>query len=87
MTASKVTYKPNKAFKAQLLNSGGVMAVVNERASGVLHRASGMFGATNYVMRSARAGKQRCHAFVATGDRYAMRSNALHMTLNKALGG
>ncbi len=88
MTASvSVVYKPNAAFKPQLLNSAGVMAIVDEKAQGIRSRASGMFGATSYKLVKARAGKVRCHAYVVTGDLHAMRSNALHMTLNKALKG
>lgn len=82
-----VRYVPNPDFKAYLLNSAGVMGVVNQHAAQIHSRACGMFGASNYVLKKAsRPGKTRCHAFVATGDIHAMRSNALHMTLLKAIG-
>ena len=90
MTASigvSVKYKPNKAFKRQLLNSSGVMSYVNEVTAPIARRAAGMFDASDYVMKPAQAGKERCHALVVTGDVHAMRSNALHNTLLKALGG
>ncbi len=83
-----VRYVPNPDFKAQLLNSSGAMRVVNQHAEAIHARACGMFAASNYVLKkAARPGKTRCHAFVATGDRHAMRSNALHMTLLKAMRG
>lgn len=85
MTAS-VTLKFNSAFKAALLNSPGVQQVVTTSARTVQSTASGMFEASNYVLRPARPGKVRCHAYVATGDLHAMRSNARHMTLMKSLG-
>lgn len=90
MTASvgvSVTYKPNKAFKKQLLNSSGVMSCVNEHAMPILRRASGMFDASGYDMSPARPGKVRCHAIVHTADLHAMRSNRVHNTLLKAMGG
>lgn len=90
MTANaitSVTYRANPRFKPILLNSSGAMRVVNQHAARIHSRACGMFGASNYVLKKAsRPGKNRCHAFVATGDKHAMRSNALHMTLLKAMG-
>lgn len=85
MTAN-VTFKPNRAFKAELLNSAGAQQAVNTSARAILSTACGMYDASNYVMRQARPGKVRCHAFVTTGDVHAMRSNARHMTLVKSLG-
>lgn len=88
MTASNVRYKRNRAFASRTLNSSGAMQVVNAQAARIHSRACGMFDASNYVLKPAkRPGKNRCHAFVATGDVHAMRSNALHMTLEKALRG
>lgn len=86
MTA-KVRYSPNRGFKRVLLNSQQAMALVNEQATAIRSRASGMFGATNYILKTARPGKERCHAIVATGDRHAVNSNALHMTLQKSMKG
>lgn len=86
MTA-KVTYRANPGFKAQLLNSQGAMQAVNVHAATIHSRACGMYAASNYVLRKARPGKVRCHAYVATGDIHAMRSNAKHMTLEKSLRG
>lgn len=84
---ASVRYVPNRGFKAVLLNSAGVMAAVDEAAAPIQRRAASMFGATAYVLRKAQPGKVRCHAFVATADRHAMNSNAMHMTLQKALKG
>ena len=82
-----VRYKPNPKFKSLILNSSGAMQVVNAHAARIHSRACSMFDASDYVLKKAsRAGRTRCHAFVATGDVHAMRSNALHMTLEKSLG-
>lgn len=86
MTAS-IRYVPNRGFKAWLLNAPGTMSEVGRAASAIHSRAVGMFGAANYVLKPPRAGKVRCHAIVATGDRHAVNSNALHMTLQKSLKG
>jgi len=82
-----VRYRANKAFKAQLLNLPGTMQAVDACAVRILGRANSMFEASGYVMRKARPGKVRCHAYVATGDLHAMNSNARHMTLEKSLRG
>ncbi len=86
MTA-KTKFVRNPTFKDTALNSAPVMSAVTELAYQIGARASGMFGAERYVVKPAVQGPHRCHAIVATGDLHAIRSNALHMTLNKAIGG
>jgi len=86
MTAN-VKFKANPAFKAVLLNSSGAQQVVNMYAARIHSVACGLYDASGYVMRKARPGKVRCHAYVATGDRHAMNSNVRHMTLLKAMRG
>lgn len=82
-----VRYVYNRTFKRTMLNSQGVMNVVDVAARAIHQRACGMYGAEDYRLSPARKGKNRCHAIVGTGDRYSRRSNALHMTLKKSLKG
>ena len=85
MASVSVRFVPNGGYKSSLLNSEPVMALVDQLAYKVQGRASGMFGAQSYVVKRAVRGPKRCHAVVATGDRHAMRSNAMHMTLLKSI--
>ena len=82
----KVVYKPNFAGIRSVLNGEGAQAAVNQAAQEIHGRACGMFGASNYGISEARPGKNRCHAIVYTADIYAIRSNALHQTLQKSIG-
>ena len=82
----KVVYKPKKAGMRMILNSAGMQAAVTAAAQEIQGRASSMFGASNYGISEARPGKFRCHAIVYTADIYAIRSNALHQTLQKSIG-
>ena len=87
MARCKVVYKPKKAGMRMILNSAGMQEAVTAAAREIQGRASSMFGADNYGLREAKPGKFRCHAFVYTGDLHAIRSNALHQTLQKSIGG
>ena len=86
MTA-RTKFVRNERFKDAALNSAPVMSAVTELAYDIGARASSMFGAERYVVKPAVRGPHRCHAIVATGDLHAVRSNALHMTLLKAMRG
>lgn len=81
-----IRYEGNPDFPRVMLNSGGVMRVVNTEARNILARANGLFGA-GYQMKPVQPGRNRPHAIVYTGDRHAMRSNAYHNTLLKAMKG
>ena len=84
--AATVRFKASDEYKPILLNSEPVMSLVNQLAYEIQGRASSMYGAERYIMKPAVKGRWRCHAIVATGDMHAVRSNALHMTLKKAIG-
>ena len=75
------------------LRSAGIRAILKspaagglskERAEEVREAAARMYGAANYGVR-VRQGQNRVRAYVYTADLHAMRSNALHGTLAKAL--
>jgi hypothetical protein len=85
MARAKVVYKTKKSGMRMVLNSEGMQRVVTQAARDIRSRANTMFGASSYGLSEARPGKMRCHAIVYTGDRYAMRSNAVHQTLLKAI--
>ena len=80
-----IAYRGKKDFKPKLLNSPSVMQLVDSCGEKVQRRANGMFYAKTYRLKKAKKGKTRCHAFVYTGSRVAMRDNAKHMTLKKSI--
>ena len=80
----KFKLKPSGVY--EILNGAGAQALTTQAAQEIQGRASSMFGASNYGLSEARPGKHRCHAIVYTADLHAMRSNALHQTLQKSLG-
>lgn len=86
--ASGYSYKyvKNRGFARQAMNGPGAIASVTEKANECQARAVSMYGAKNYQVSPGQKGKVSAHALVYTGDRYAMRSNALHNTLQKSLG-
>lgn len=77
-------YRASRVSAKAILNSEPVQRALREEAGLIRARASTMYGATRYEAK-VRPGKKRAHAFVYTADRYAMRSNALHRTLEKAV--
>ena len=79
-------FKANKEAKRQILTSQAAEIPCMARARVVRAKASRMYGSANYIVHGKK-GKERFHAFVATGDRRAMLSNKKHNTLLKALGG
>lgn len=86
MASAHVEYKPNRKYLRGLMNSEEMMDEVTIKAEIIASTASCMFGAEEYVVSPGRKGKVSARAIVYTGDRYAMRSNFVHNTLQKALG-
>lgn len=78
-------YQPKSAGMKMILKSPASLALVSAKAARVAQKANSMYGASSYKVH-AKMGAERAHAFVYTGDRYAMRSNAKHNTLQKAMG-
>lgn len=85
MARAKVDYKPNRGGMRAVLNSGAMCDRCTAEARKVAARANGMFDASGYQVSPGRAGKNRAHALVYTGDLHTMRSNRLHNTLQKSL--
>ena len=85
--ASNVRYKPNSKGMRQMLNSSDACGMCTEKANEIAARANGMFDASGYMVSPGRAGRNRAHAIVYTGDIHSMRSNRLHNTLLKSLQG
>ena len=73
-----------KGWRSVIGNSGPAMDACTQVAEEVKGRADST-GSATYGIKSARPGKNRCHAFVYTPDRHAMNSNAKHNTLVKAI--
>lgn len=78
-------YIPNPNAARMIMRSPMMEAKVKSEAEKVRARAVSMFGAKNYGVRVTKQ-TVAVKAYVYTGDRYAMRSNALHNTLEKAKG-
>lgn len=85
MAKTSVRMDWNPSFPSELMNSYEVMDVINDETIQVKRRADGI-GSATYGIRLASRGKNRCHAFVYTDNIRAIRSNAKHNTLVKALG-
>lgn len=82
---AKVEFEPSKAAIHKILNSKDVIGTVDSKASNILARAKSMHRCSEYGMKPAEPGYGSAHAVVFTASRYAMRSNAKHNTLSKAL--
>lgn len=82
---TKITYKPSSKARA-LLKNPAMGALLLARAKIIAARANGMYAAKGYNMR-LKMGHERLRAYVYTGSMHAIRSNAKHNTLQKALGG
>ena len=78
-------YQPSRSLRA-ILCSAPVAALLKGHGDQIRARAASMYGATGYGCR-VKVGKTRAHAVVYTGDAHAIRSNHLHNTLKKAVGG
>lgn len=85
MAKTNVRMDWNPSFARDVMNSYEVMDVIDKKAIEVKRRADGI-GSATYGIRLASRGKNRCHAFVYTDNIRAIRSNAKHNTLVKALG-
>jgi len=79
-------YIPNPNAARIIMRSPMMASKVKRDAEKIRARAASMFGAKNYGVK-VKTQKVAVKAYVYTGDRYAMRSNALHNTLKKAKGG
>jgi len=86
MASTSVKYVKNRQFAKRTMNCPEVIAMVTEEAESRCAKANGMYGASSYKVSPGRKGKVSARAIVYTGDRYAMRSNRVHNTLQKALG-
>lgn len=80
----RIRYVSNASFARQVLNSEAVVGVVAARGEEVKARADAMGSAT--YATNARPGRRRAHAIVYTPDERAIRSNAKHNSLLRALG-
>lgn len=80
-----VRYKPSAAAKRKILNSPACVAMVDQHAQRVKAAADAMGGAT--YAADTRPGRVRAHGIVYTPSEHAIRSNAKHNTLLKALYG
>ncbi|KXB34381.1 hypothetical protein HMPREF3192_00933 [Atopobium deltae] len=81
----KLKYKPNKVRTA-ILSSIATKALIRAKAERIAKKANAMYGAKGYRVR-IKQGQTRARAYVYTGDLHSMRSNRIHNTLQKALGG
>lgn len=78
-------FKKNNYFVAHMLKSNFAKRLVMARGQLVQKKANSMYGAHSYGLRTKTTNRVR--AYVYTGDTHAMRSNLLHNTLKKSLGG
>lgn len=85
MASTSTRYVPNRKFAKQAMNSPEMIAETTAKAEEICTTANSMYGASGYRVSPGRKGKVSAHALVYTGDRYAMRSNALHNTLQKSI--
>ena len=81
--AKTCEFKWNKSAARQIMNSGEAQAVILQRANGV-KRIADSIGSATYAA-NVQAGKNRAHAIVYTPSKHAVRSNAKHKSLIKAL--
>lgn len=81
--ASGFSYKPNRAAARKIMNSQGTQAVLNQKVQAVKAAADSM-GSASYA-GDVQPGKNRAHGIVYTPSLHAMRSNAKHNSLLKAL--
>lgn len=79
---AKVKIVLNQAGLREYLNSAGVQALLSEQAEQVADRAG-----DGYEAREVASGAKRAHATVEAETVHAIRDNAKHNTLLKALGG
>ena len=84
MASASVRYVPNRGFAKGLMNGPEMIAQTTAKAEEICATANSMYGASGYEVSPGRKGKVSAHALVYTGDRHAMRSNALHNTLQKS---
>lgn len=84
MASVKVRYVPKSGYASKIMNSGEVMAIVDEKGLEVKARADSMGSAT--YAQDTQAGRNRCHSIVYTPSMHAINSNAKHNSLLKALG-
>lgn len=78
-------YVPNRSFARRAMKSEQAHKLVGAKAEEICERANGMYGAQSYMVKPPMNGKVSVHALVYTGDEYAIRSNALHNTLQKSI--
>lgn len=81
----KVKFKPNRAAPREVLNSAEALDAV-ERATARVHAAADSMGSAAYA-HDVRPGRNRAHGIVYTPSEHAIRSNAKHNSLLKALHG
>lgn len=81
----QVSFEPSSKLAA-LCKQKGVVKRLETKGEEIRSRAAGMFGAHNYGVRT-KEGATRTRVIVYTGDKHAVRSNRVHNTLKKALGG
>ena len=72
------------AARAEIMNSEGVMAAVEDLTAQAQATAES-FGSASYD-HDTQPGRVRCHGIVWTPSLHAIRSNAKHNSLLKALG-
>ena len=82
---ASVTFKANRANYTKILNSPGVMSMVDGKAESIRATAASMYSATGYGKKPARAGRGSAHAVVYTGSNFARWENRQKMTLSKAM--
>ena len=85
MASVSVRYVKNRSFARRTMKCAEVIDLVTAKAEECRATANSMFGASSYEVSPGRAGKVSAHAIVYTGDRYAMRSNRVHNTLQKSI--
>lgn len=75
----------NRSAFSELMNGRACQAVIERKAAAVQAAADGQGSAT--YAHNTQPGKKRCHGIVFTPSEHAIRSNAKHNSLLKALYG
>ena len=83
---ASVDYKPNPKGVKEMLNTQAVRNLLMKSAGELAERANGMYDASGYGV-AAGSRSEFPKAFVYTGDIHTIRSNRLHMTLEKVIYG
>lgn len=78
------TFKANKKNISALRNLDTLRAPIEQCGKEIQGRANSMFGCSSYRLNTEKH-KGGWHTLIYTGDKYAVRSNAIHNTLQKAV--